>query len=229
MRADLHVVPERRTGDPKETAASPIRVVLADDHRAMRRSIRLLLDGEDGMEVVAEAGDLSLAKRHVQEHHPHVLILDLQMCNGSSVALIHTLRQLVPETEIVVLTMEAQAAFAQQALRAGAIGYVLKDHADTDLALAVRRAHRGQRFVSAQVTARLEVFDEAIGEDGLTAREVEVLRLTALGHTGQEIARILQIALRTVEAHRANIHRKLGIRTRAELVRYALDRGLLDR
>jgi len=123
--------------------------------------------------------------------------------------------------------MEAGAAFAQQALTSGAVGYVLKDRADTDLAVAVRCARHGQRFVSPAVAAGLEAFDSAIGENGLSARELEVLRLTVLGYTSAETARDLQISQQTVKAHRASIRNKLGLETRAELVQYALGRGLL--
>jgi DNA-binding NarL/FixJ family response regulator len=205
----------------------PIRVVLADDHTAVRRSLRVLLDAEDGLEVISEAIDLDGVSRQVHGHLPHVLVLDLQMPNGSSIGLIRQLRNQVPGTEIVVLTMEAGPAFARQALDAGAIAYVLKEYADTDLPAAVRRAARGEEYVSAQVAASLDALRRASGEDCLSAREIEVLRLTALGFTGAEIAGKLHLSRRTVESHRANIHRKLGLETRAQLVQYALGRDLI--
>lgn len=226
MRSELRLVTAPEPPLPHKALA--IRIVLADDHSAVRRSIRRMLDREHGLEVVAEADDTTQAGQRLQEHEPDVLILDLQMCNGSSIALIRLLREQAPNTQIVVLTTETQAGFAVSALKAGAIGYVLKEHADPDLPLAVRRAHRGQGFISAAIAARVEALETAVGEDGITARELEVLRLTALGHTAPEIARELHLAVRTVETHRANIHRKLGMRTRAEIVRYALGRGLLE-
>ncbi len=210
-----------------ERPAFPIQVVLADDHAVVRRSLRLLLDGEENLEVIAEAADLSSVVRHVHGHVPHVLVLDLQMPNGSSIDTIRRLRDQVPETEIVVLTMEASPLFAQQALDAGAVGFVLKDTADTELPPAVRAAASGGEYVSPRVEAGLEALRRAVDGDGLSPRETEILRLIALGHTSAEIASRLHLSRRTVETHRAHVHRKLGMRTRAELVRYALSRHLV--
>jgi two-component system response regulator NreC len=205
----------------------PIRVVLADDQALVRRSLRLLLDSEKDVEVVAEAGDLTTVMRHVHDRRPHVLVLNLGMPDGSSIDAIRRLRKDVPSTEIVVLTMEDSPAFAQQALDVGAIGFVLKELADVELNQAVRAAARAEQYVSPRVAACLESVRRAITEDELTARESEVVRLIALGHTSVEIARKLHLSRRTVETHRARLHRKLGLSTRAELVRYALRRGLL--
>lgn len=206
--------------------AQPIQVVLADDHMGVRRSLRLLLDGQEDLEVVAEAADLPAAARHVHRHAPHVLVLDLEMPNGSSIATIRALREQVPDTEIVVLTMEASPLFAQHALEAGAVGFVLKDRADTELPEAVRAAAAGSEYISAHVAAGLDAL-RRVRDDGLSPRETETLRLIALGHTSAEIAHKLHLSRRTVETHRAHIHRKLGLSTRAQLVRYALRRGLL--
>jgi two-component system, NarL family, response regulator NreC len=208
-------------------AEQQIRVVLADDHSLMRRGLRLLLDGENGVEVIAEARDLAGVTQHVQGHQPDVLVLDLGMPGGSSIAAIGHLRERVPETQIVVLTMEDSPVFAQRAFAAGAVGFVAKDLADTELPQAVRAAARGEEFVSPRVAARLDSLHRSLTENKLTPREVEVLRLIALGHTSVEIARKLHLSPRTVETHRAHIHKKLGLGTRAELVRYALRRGLL--
>ncbi len=207
-------------------ATPAIRVVVGDDHSLMRRTLRLLLESEDGLEVVAEASDLTGAMRHVHGHSPHVLILDLSMPDGGSIEAIRRLRAQAPGTEVVVLSMEDDPAFAQQAIDAGAIGYVLKDKADTDLPEAVRSAVRGEPFVSRRVSALMAAMRTARREDALTAREVEVLRLIALGHTSAEIADKLHLSRRTIETHRARIQRKLGLTARAELVRYALRRGL---
>jgi two-component system response regulator NreC len=227
MAKHLHLA--RSPGGDSETVAPsvPIGVVLADDHALMRRSLRLLLDDEDGVEVIAEAEDLSAVTRHVQGHDPQVLVLDLNMPGGSSLEAISRLRERAPETQIVVMTMDGNPVFAQRAFAAGALGFVAKDLADDELPQAVRAAARGEEFVSPRVAVRLDALHRSLTDDTLTPREVEVLRLIALGHTSVEIARKLHLSPRTVETHRANIHRELMLATRAELVRYALRRGLL--
>jgi two-component system response regulator NreC len=227
MASHLHLASGSATTGLPIGAASPIRVVLADDHALMRRSVRLLLDGEEGVEVIAEATDLASVARHVRGHRPHVLVLDLNMPGGSSIEAIGQLREGSPETQIVVMTMEDSAVFAQRAFAAGAVGFVAKDLADAELPEAIRAAARGEEYVSPRVSARLDALHRALTEDKLSAREVEVLRLIALGHTSVEIAHKLHLSPRTVETHRARIHSKLGLGSRAELVRYALRRGLL--
>jgi two-component system, NarL family, response regulator NreC len=154
-------------------------------------------------------------------------VLDLSMPGGSSLETIGKLRERVPDTQVVVPTMDDSPVFAQRALATGALGFVLKELADTDLPEAIRAAARGEEYVSPRVAARLDALLRALTEDELTSREVNVLRLISLGHTSVEIARKLHLSPRTVETHRARIHRKLGLATRAELVRYALGRGLL--
>ncbi len=213
---------------PSPLAASqPIRVVLADDHHVVRRNLRLLLERERDVEVVAEAGDVFTTVRQVTGHIPHVLLLDLRSPSGSSIELIRRLRAQVPDTEIVVVTMEDSPAFARAAIDLGAIGYVLKDNADGELPLAVRCAARGERFVSPRVAARLDALSRAVDDDGLSPREAEVLRLIALGFTSAEIADALCLSRRTVESHRTQIHRKLGLSKRSELVRHALELHLI--
>jgi two-component system, NarL family, response regulator NreC len=224
MAAHLHLA--ERSDDPVVTD-EPIRVVLADDHALVRRSLRMLLDGEDGVEVIAEAADIAGVTRDVLRRQPHVLVLDLNMPGGSSIEAISRLRERAPDTKIVVMTMEENPVFAQRAFAAGALGFVAKDLADGELAQAVRAAARGEEFISPRIAARLDALHRSLTDDALSPREVEVLRLIALGHTSVEIARKLHLSPRTIETHRANIHRKLGLATRAELVRYALRRGLL--
>jgi two-component system response regulator NreC len=223
----LHLALAPGEADADTSALSPIRVVLADDHALIRRRLRLLLDGEEGFEVVAEADDLASAMREVHGHRPHVLVLDLRMPNGSSVETIGRLSERVPDTRVVVLTMDDNPVFAQRALAKGALGYVLKELADGELPQAIRAAAAGERYISQRVAARLDAMRRTIGDGELTVREVEILRLIALGHTSVEIAGKLHISPRTVESHRARIHTKLGLTTRAELVSYALGRGLL--
>jgi two-component system, NarL family, response regulator NreC len=133
------------------SSADPIRIVLADDHEALRRSLRRLLDTEHEIAITAEASELEMAKRDVRRHSPHVLILGLRLPNGSALATIRAFRHKAPTTQIVLLTMEISPAFAEQALRAGALGYVLKEHADRDLPAAIRCAARGESYVTPEV------------------------------------------------------------------------------
>jgi two-component system response regulator NreC len=204
-----------------------IHIVLADDHSLMRRTLRLLLEGEENIEVIAEVDDLDSLARRVDAAQGNVLVLDLGMLNGSSSATIRQLRERLPQMQIVIVTMEANPVFAQRALAAGAVGFVLKDLADEELVEAIRLAVRGETYVSPRLAMPPDEIRRAIAEDRLTIREVEVLRLIALGHTSVETAGKLNLSPRTVETHRARILRKLALATRAELVAYALRRGLL--
>jgi two-component system response regulator NreC len=207
--------------------ASAIRIVIADDHVVVRSGLRMLLDSEEDFEVVAEAGDIDAARRFVRGHHPAVLILDLNMPGGSSLEAIPTIRAEFPDTQIVVLTMQEEPAFARQALSAGAVGYVLKEAADSELVEAVRRAAANETYLNPALGARIAREPPPGPPDDLSEREVEVLRLIALGHTNTEIAQQLYLSVRTVETHRSHIQQKLRVSSRAELVRYALHRGLI--
>jgi two-component system response regulator NreC len=227
MSAHLRLASSSTSDQAPRAEAIPIKVVLADDHALVRRSLRLLLEGEDGVDVVAEAADLTTVARHLKGHVPRVLVLDLQIPGGSSIEAIRRLRERAPGTEIVVVTMERSPAFAQRALDEGAVGFVLKERADTELPVAVRLAARGEEYVSPHVAAVLDALRRAVTGDGLSARETEVLRLIVLGHTSAEIAAKLHLSRRTVETHRARIHRKLGLASRAELVHFALRRHLI--
>lgn len=212
---------------PLSISRLPIRVVLADDHALLRRTLQLLLDGEDDVEVIAQARDLEEVGRYVHEHHPSVLVLDLGMPDGSSIEKVGELREQAPDTQIVVLTMADNPVFAQRAFANGALGFVSKDLADSELAEAVRAASQGERYISPRVARRLDALNASLTDNKLTARETEVLEYIALGYTSVEIARKLKLSPRTVETHRAHIHKKLGLASRAELVRYALRRGLV--
>jgi two-component system response regulator NreC len=227
MTAKLHLATASPRAVSAEPEYAPIRVVLADDHALVRRSLRLSLGGEDDVDVVAEACDIATVLRHVRGRAPHVVVLDLQTQGGSSIEAIRRLHELAPDTAIVVLTMEQSPAFAQRVLDSGAVGLVLKDTVGTELAAAVRRAFAGKEYVSPRVAAGLEARRRMVDGDGLSARETEILRLIALGYTSSEIAQIVHLSRRTVETHRANIHRKLGVSTRAELVQLALRRHLI--
>ena len=207
----------------------PITIVIADDHQVVRAGLRMLLQAEEEFDVVAEAGDVATTERRVAAYRPRVLILDLNMPGGSSLPSIPRLREAAPETQIVVLTMQNDPAFAREALRAGAIGYVLKEAADSELVRAVHLAADGRTYLSPELGARLAA-EPPTSEgppDDLSARELEVLRLIALGHTNSEIASRLYLSVRTVESHRAHIQQKTRRTTRAELVAYARENGLL--
>jgi two-component system, NarL family, response regulator NreC len=220
--------PQRGSSALDEDAPpATIRIVLADDHAVVRSGLRLLLDSEAGFEVVAEAGDVQDARRYVRGHHPAVLVIDLNMPGGSSLEAIPAIRAESPDTQIVVLTMQEEPAFARHALSAGALGYVLKEAADDELVQAVRRAAVGETYMNPRLGARLASEPPPGRPDDLSEREVDVLRLIALGHTNAEIAEQLFLSVRTVETHRAHIQQKLSLSSRAELVRYALERGLL--
>jgi two-component system response regulator NreC len=203
-------------------------IVLADDHTVVRSALRMLLEAEPGFEVIAEAGNADDAARYVLGHKPTVLILDLNMPGRSSLEAIPDIRTASPATEIVVLTMQNESAFARRALQAGVRGYVLKEAADTELVQAVRSAAAGQTYLQPALGARMASEPDAGPEDDLSGREREVLRLIALGHTNGEIAKQLFLSIRTVESHRAHIQQKLRLSGRAELVQYALDHGLIE-
>jgi two-component system response regulator NreC len=206
--------------------AEGISIVLADDHTLVRKALRMLLEAEPGFEVVAEAEDADGAVRYLRGHKPDVLILDLNMPGRPSLEAIGDMRDASPETKIVMLTMQQEPAFARQALQQGVLGYVLKEAANDELVQAVRSAAAGDTYLQPALGARLAAEPEAATD--LSERETDVLRLIALGHTNAEIAAKLFISVRTVETHRAHIQQKLGVSSRAELVRCALSRGLVE-
>jgi two-component system, NarL family, response regulator NreC len=205
----------------------PTRIVIADDHPVVRRGLRQLLENEAGFEVVAEGSDVDSARRYVRGHHPDVLVLDLNMPGTSSLEAIPAIREECPDTQIVVLTMQSEPAYVRQALSGGALGYVLKDAADTELVDAVRAAVAGERYLNPRLGAEVAAAPPPGPPGGLSEREAEVLRLIALGHTNAQIGDELFLSVRTVETHRSHIQQKLGLTQRSELVRYALAEGLL--
>lgn len=206
----------------------PIKIVIADDHAIVRRGLRQLLDDEEGFEVVAEAEDVESARRYLRGHHPDVLVLDLNMPGEPSIDAIPKLRSEFPETQIVVLTMQNEPAYARSALGAGVLGYVLKESADAELVEAIRAAVAGERYLNPRLGAKVAAEPPPGPPDGLSDRELEILRLIALGFTNSQVAEELFLSVRTVETHRAHIQQKLGLSDRAELVRYALDRKLVS-
>jgi two-component system response regulator NreC len=210
-----------------------IRVLIVDDHAVVRAGLRLLLDAEDDIETVGEAGDAREAVFEVRSSKPDVVLMDVGLGSGKSgiEATPEMLREL-PDTKVLVLSMQDDPRYVREAFAAGASGYVLKEAADNELVTAVREVAGGGRYVDPALGARIAVADAEAArtaeEDPLSDREREVLRLLALGHTNQEIAKTLFISVRTAETHRAHIMQKLRINTRAELVRYAIAQGLLD-
>lgn len=208
-----------------------VRVALADDHEVVRSGLRLVLAAEPDFEIVAEAADVERTTRMVLGYKPDVLLLDLNMPGGSSLKAIPRIRAASPSTAIVVLTMQDDVGFAREALGSGALGYVLKEAANTELVQAIRAALAGRTYLHPSLGARLAAASVDAGgpSDALSPRELEVLRLIALGHTNTEIGGKLFLSVRTVETHRAHIQQKLSRSTRAELVAYALDHRLIGR
>jgi len=200
-----------------------VRIVIADDHAVVRSGLRLLLDMEPDLEVVAEAGTVEATAARLREHAPAVLVLDVHFGAENSLDAIPALLRASPATRVLVLTMDDDPAFARTALRAGAHGYVLKEAPRSDVVNAVRAVARGETYLHPDLAARA-VREE---EQTLTPRELEVLRLIALGHTNAQVADTLYVSVRTVETHRANLQAKLGVSGRAALVRCALERELI--
>jgi len=212
-----------------------IRVLLADDHAILRSGLRLLIDAQADMEVVGEAGDFGEAIRLAQALAPDVVTLDLSMPGGSGLGAIERLRAAAPATRIVVLTMHEDPAYVRSALAAGASGFLVKSAADSALIAAIRAVERGRLFVEIQNREAMEALmtpGRAAAEAPapiatLSAREREVLVLLAQGHTNQAIADRLGLSVKTVESYRARLLQKLGLKTRAELTRLAIDLGLV--
>ena len=209
-----------------------IRVLVVDDHAVVRSGLRRVLDAEPDIATVGEAPSAERAVFEALEQKPDVVLLDVVMPGKSGIEIIPTLLQNTPQLKVLVLSMQDDPRYLREAFAAGASGYVLKEAADTEVVDAVRTVAAGERYVHPALGARL-VEAEAeeqrrAAEDPLSERERDVLRLLALGHTNQEIAEELFISVRTAETHRAHIMQKLGLSSRAELVRYALTHGLLE-
>jgi two-component system response regulator NreC len=208
-----------------------ISVVLVDDHAVVRSGLRLLLEAQDDIEVVGEAGNAKDAVFRARAFKPDVILLDVVMPGESGIQVLPKLLKESPETKVLVLSMQDDPSYVREAFAAGAQGYVLKEAVDEEVVSAVREIAGGARYVHPALGARMVAADAqeraAAESDPLSEREREVLRLLALGHTNQEIAEQLYISVRTAESHRAHIMQKLRLTTRAELVRYALTHGLL--
>jgi two-component system response regulator NreC len=196
----------------------------------VRSALRALLEAEAEFSVVAEAGEVEEAVRRVLAYKPRVLVLDLSMPGGPTLAAIPRMLEASAGTAIVVLTMEDEPRVAREALRVGALGFVLKEAAESELVDAVHAAIRGERYLNPQLGGLIAAAPETPRgpPDNLSEREMEVLKLVALGHTNSEISEQLHLSVRTVESHRAHIQQKAGRTTRAELVAYAREHGLLE-
>jgi two-component system response regulator NreC len=208
------------------------RVLIVDDHAVVRSGLRMLLDAQEDIEVVGEAGDVRGAIFEARAQKPDVILMDVIMPGPSGIEGAPDVLKEAPEAKLLVLSMQDDPHYVREAFAAGASGYVLKEAADTELVNAVREVAGGGRYVHPALGARLAAAEvderRRAEEDPLSEREREVLRLLALGHTNQEIAKMLYISVRTAETHRAHIMQKLRLTTRAELVRYARAQGLLD-
>jgi DNA-binding NarL/FixJ family response regulator len=209
-----------------------IRVLVVDDHAIVRSGLRRVLDAEPDIETVSEAENAERAVFEAMEHKPDIVLMDVVMPGKSGIEGLPALLQAVPSAQVLILSMQDDPRYVREAFEAGASGYVLKEAADTEVITAVRAVAAGERYVHPALGARLLAAELAerkrADADPLSEREREVLRLLALGHTNQEIAKLLYISVRTAETHRAHIMQKLRLTSRAELVRWALAEGLLD-
>ncbi|HJX48351.1 MAG TPA: response regulator transcription factor [Gaiellaceae bacterium] len=209
-----------------------VRVLIVDDHAVFRAGLRLLIDAEADLEAVGEAGTARDAVFQARALKPDVILLDIVMPDQSGLDVVPTLLHERPETKVLILSMQDDPQYVRQAFSSGASGYILKEAADTEVVAAIREVAGGSSYVHPTVGARLVAAENADArraeEDPLSDREREVLRLLALGHTNQEISAQLFISVRTAETHRAHIMQKLRLSSRAELVRYALDQGVLE-
>ena len=208
-----------------------MKVLIADDHGIVRSGLRKLLEGEDGVEVVAEACDGAEARDMALELRPDLAILDVKMPELNGLEATREIRSQAPDVSILILSMHEEEHYLFEALKAGASGYVLKRAADSDLIDAIHAIERGEPFLTPE--AQQALIRDVLGEseshqEDLTPREEQVVKLVAEAHTNKEIAELLGLAEKTAENHRSNAMRKLGMRDRVELVRYAIRRGLVE-
>jgi two-component system response regulator NreC len=213
---------------------SKIRVLIADDHALVRSGLRSLLEAQTDVEVVGEAEDGTVVERRCLELSPDIVLLDLTMPGRGGVAAAVDLKRSCPRTRVVVLTMHEEAAYVRLAAASGASGYVSKRALATELMSAIRTVHRGGRYASPELAGAFEEREPVLRKGGnearvelLSDREREVTGLVALGYTNAEIAAELHIGQKTVETHRAHVLSKLGLRTRADLVRFAIEHRLI--
>lgn len=215
-------------------AAARLRILLADDHVTVRHGLKLLIDSQEDMTVISEASDGSSAMQRAIALKPDVIVMDISMPGMNGLAATRALKQKQPQLAIVTLTRHGDDAYVQELLRAGVSGYVLKQSAPAELLQAIRAAAAGGQYIdsalTARVTARLLGRADKAGKSAvaLTEREAEVLRMIASGYSNKEIAGRLSLSVKTVEAHKANAMRKLGLQGRIDIVKYAVLQGWLE-
>jgi two-component system response regulator NreC len=212
-----------------------ISIILADDHTVVRQGLRTLLESDPELHVSGEASDGLQAISLVERLRPDVLVLDLIMPGMNGIEVARQVKSRFPQTRVVILSMHANEAYVLEALRAGALGYVLKESQGSELIRAIHEAHNGQHYLSAPLSERaIEVYVQKTKEisqdpfERLTPREREVLQLAAEGHPSAEIGEKLSLSSRTIEMHRSNLMHKLGLNTQTDLIRYALKRGIIE-
>jgi DNA-binding NarL/FixJ family response regulator len=212
-----------------------VRILLADDHKLLRQTLRRFLESEDEFELVGEAGDGRQALEAVAKLQPDILLLDIMMPGLNGLEVTRRVRQDFPDTRVLVLSMHPEKAYVVKALQNGASGYVVKQADVTDLIDGVRAVARGERYVSPRIShLAIEALERELATatfdpyETLSTREREVFQLVAEGCTSPEVGARLYISTRTVETHRANISRKLGVRNQTELLRFAIERGLIE-
>ena len=214
----------------------PIRILIADDHAIMRRGLRTLLEREPGLEVIAEACDGREAIALARRERPHVVVLDIAMPNLNGIEAARQIAEVLPDIQIVILTVQADEAYLLSALKAGARAYILKNSAEADLIRAIRAVAEGKSFFSPVISKMLledyvrQIRDKQVEDsyDLLTGREREVLQLLAEGRTNKEVANILHLSVYTVDAHRGNILQKLNLHGIPELILYAVRKGIIS-
>lgn len=209
-----------------------IRVLLADDHETVRQGLKLLIDRQPDMEVIGEAGDGHAAIERARELRPNVVVVDVSMPSMNGLAATRGIREVTPSTAVVALTRYADDAYVQELFHAGALGYVLKQSPSNELVDAVRAAASGRPYLDGSLAARAAAMmmtarGRRAAPAPISERETEVLRLMALGHSNKDIAGLLDLSVKTIEVHKANAMRKLGLAGRTDVVRYALLQGWL--
>jgi DNA-binding NarL/FixJ family response regulator len=209
-----------------------IRVLVAEDHETVRQGLKLLIDGQPDMEVVGEAGDGRIAIERVEALHPDVAVMDISMPQVNGLEATRVIKKVAPRTAVVALTRYGDHPYVQELLRAGALGYILKRSASPELLNAIRAAAAGHGYLDASLGTRFPGMTTRTrkgSESGprITDRETEVLRMMARGHSNKEIASALGVAVKTVEVHKGNAMRKLGLHGRVDIVKYALLKGWL--
>jgi two-component system response regulator NreC len=212
----------------------PIQILIADDHGVLRAGLRTLLNAEPNLEVIGEASDGNDVLRLASELHPDIVLLDISMPGPGGIEVTRQLKEAMPELHVLILTAHEDESMLREAVQAGAAGYIIKRAVESELINAIHSVSRGDLYVHPAMTRALlketslfpAIADPSV--DSLTPREIEVLRLIAKGYTNGQIAKELSLSVRTVESHRANLMGKLELRSRVELVRYAMDHGLFE-